>query len=473
MEKSVSKHKNIFKYFNNKLKLLFTNSKFAVKKTIRKINALELFKYNHVNYTPNYALKINSINNCGVREVYDISVAKLESFIANGVIVHNCTEVFLNREFKHKLDANPHLICFKNGVYDLDKGIFRAGIPEDYISKSMPIDYIEYNEYDDEVIEVHTYLEKVFPDPNVRQYFIDNASDVFLGGNSQKLVLFWTGEGDNGKSVTQSIFEKMLGELAIKFSTTLITGKKTQIGSANPELARAGCGVRWAVLEEPDNDEQINVGTLKSLSGNDSYWARDLFEKGKDTREITPMFKLIFICNKLPEIKHSDKATWNRIRVIPFESTFVRPGEPCPDTYEEQMKQKRFPMDKFFSDKIPKIVNAFAWLLLKHHFDLKSGKAVRIEDPVKVRVATESYKKRNDIMGQFIEDIFVNDADGSVSLTEFYVSFKDWIRDSNPGAQLPTKNEVREGCIRKWGKPEPGNIWNGIKFATTEELLER
>jgi hypothetical protein len=125
---------------------------------------------------------------------------------------------------------------------------------------------------------------------------MDQSSDIFVGGNHQKVVIFWTGEGDNGKSVTQSIFEKMLGPLAIKFSTTLITGKKTNTGAANPELARAGGGVRWAVLEEPDGDEQINIGMLKSLSGNDSYWARDLFEKGKATREMTPMFKLIFIC---------------------------------------------------------------------------------------------------------------------------------------------------------------------------------
>ena len=140
----------------------------------------------------------------------------------------------------------------------------------------------------------------------------------------------------------------MLGELAIKFSTTLITGKKGAMGSAAPELARAGGGVRWAVLEEPDGDEEINVGILKSLSGNDSYWARDLFEKGKSTREITPMFKLIFIANKLPGMKYADKATWNRIRVIPFESTFVKPGEPCPLTYEEQLLEKRFPMNTEF-----------------------------------------------------------------------------------------------------------------------------
>ena len=211
-------------------------------------------------------------------------------------VMKECLEVFYDRRFREKLDTNPYIIAFRNGVYDLKDNIFRPGRPEDFLSKSLPIVYKEHQNDDEEVHNVYSFLEKVFPDKSIRTYFMDMSSDVFVGGNQQKVVLFWTGEGDNGKSVTQSIFEKMLGELAIKFSTTLITGKKTSTGSANPELSRAGGGVRWAVLEEPDGDEQINIGTLKSLSGNDSYWARDLFEKGKDTREIQPLFKLIFIC---------------------------------------------------------------------------------------------------------------------------------------------------------------------------------
>lgn len=211
-------------------------------------------------------------------------------------VMREAVEVFYDRRFQQKLDTNPYLFPFKNGVYDLKLNIFRAGRPEDFISKCSPIDYIEMDESDDRVIDVYDFLTKVFPDSSVRKYFMDQSSDIFVGGNHQKVVIFWTGEGDNGKSVTQSIFEKMLGPLAIKFSTTLITGKKTNTGAANPELARAGGGVRWAVLEEPDGDEQINIGMLKSLSGNDSYWARDLFEKGKATREMTPLFKLIFIC---------------------------------------------------------------------------------------------------------------------------------------------------------------------------------
>ena len=107
----------------------------------------------------------------------------------------------------------------------------------------------------------------------------------------------------------------MLGDYAVKISTSLITGKKGGLGSAAPELSRAGGGVRWAVLEEPDPDEEINGGIFKSLTGNDSYWARDLFEKGKSTREIVPLFMLLFIYF-LESKKYSDKNLLNKTLLI-------------------------------------------------------------------------------------------------------------------------------------------------------------
>ena len=41
----------------------------------------------------------------------------------------------------------------------------------------------------------------------------------------------------------------------------------------------------------------------------------------KKAKEITPMFTVAVICNNPPKA-HGDKAFWNRLRIIPFESTF-------------------------------------------------------------------------------------------------------------------------------------------------------
>lgn len=411
------------------------------------------------NDNKSYQMRIKQINQL---------VTKLKSAPYKQNVMREAADIFYNKNFKHKLDTNPYLFAFKNGVYDLKLNVFRNGRPEDFLSNCASVDYVNYSSSDKKVQEVYDFLEKVFPDKSVRKYFLDQASDVFVGGNHQKVVIFWTGEGDNGKSVTQSFFEKMLGSLAIKFSTTLITGKKTQIGAAGPELARAGGGVRFAVLEEPDGNEEINVGMLKSLSGNDSYWARDLFEKGKSTREITPLFKLVFITNTLPKMRYSDKATWNRIRVIPFEATFVRRGEPCPETIEEQLEQKRFPMDTEFGRKIPGLLSAFSWVLIEHRKSILGKERI---EPEKVRMATAMYRKQNDIYRQFVEERIIEDQK-YIRIDELYDDFKVWYRNSFPGNTIPVKNEVKEYFEKLWGEPEPGVRWYGYRIRCIDDDIK-
>lgn len=379
-------------------------------------------------------------------------------------VTRELQDEFYDKSFRNRLDKNPYLIAFKNGVYDLKQNQFRKGRPEDYLSKTMGIEYKEFSEMDDKVIEVYNYIEKVFPDKSLRQYFLDKSSDVFVGGNFEKLVIFWIGSGDNSKSIMQTIFEKMFGELAIKFNTTVITGKKVSSGAADPERARAGSSIRWAVLEEPNADEEINIGTLKLLSGNDSYFARDCFEKGKETKEITPMFKLIFIANKAPNIKYADRATWNRIRLLPFESTFCGPEDPAPDTYEEQLRQKRFPKDPSFTSKIQELLEPFAWVLLEH----RKKDTPRIE-PEKVKLATALYRKQNDTYRQFIEERIVEENGKCLSIDELYLQFKEWYRNVYPGQTIINKNDVKEYFLKIWGNFTKGISWQGYRIRTLQD----
>ena len=427
----------------------------------------------YVKMAKNIFMKLAEVQDKAEENMYNLRlketqklICKLKSSPFKSNIMKEAMEVFYDRRFKSKLDQDCYIIGFKNGVYDLKLNEFRDGRPEDFISKTLPINFTEFNEVDEEVQNVKEFLLKVFPDPSIRTYFLDTYSDIFVGGNNQKKVYMWTGEGDNAKSITQKFFELMLGELAIKFNTQYFTGKKVASGSANPELSRAAPPVRHATMEEPDADEQLNIGELKKLSGGDSYWARDLFQKGKSTREIFPMFMLTFICNKLPKLKYSDKATWNRIRVIPFESTFVEPGEPCPTTLEEQIEQKRFPMDKQFNKKIPGMVSAFAWYLLEWR-----KKITTYIEPLKVKEATAIYRKQNDIYRQFIEENIMEEENSTISLVEIYTQFKEWFKEGWPNMTLPIKNEVKEYFEQLWGTPFGGVKWNGFRICSLEEQM--
>lgn len=389
-----------------------------------------------------------------------ISLIKLckNSPTKNNIMIE-CQEVFYKENFTDVLNKNPNLIAFKNGVYDFTNDVFRDGNPEDYLSICIPVEYKDYGSVGHpSVAIVDDFFQKIFPDAQVRDYFLDEACRCFVGGNHNKVVLFWTGCGDNGKTITQNLFEKMLGKLAIKFSTTLITGKKVSTGAPNPEMYRASNGVRWAVMDEPNMDEVINCGILKWLSGNDTFWARDLFQRGKDAKEITPLFKLHMICNVLPSLQGADTATWNRIRVIPFESTFV-PEDECPKEIEEQMRLKKFPMDPNFSSKLSTMTEPLAWYLIQRWRTI--SKLTHCSIPTKVRAHTDIYRRNNDVYSQFINQCIRAKRGSVLTFNTLYAHFKEWYREEAPGTIMPTRSTVRQYFIYLWGEPEKGQYWLG------------
>ncbi len=388
-------------------------------------------------------------------------INNLENAAYKKNVLRECAEIFYDREFLDKLNANPYIIGMQNGVYDLKANIHRAGQPSDFISKKMKVAWnTTLSVGCDEVLRVHQLLAQFFPNANIRRYFLDTIAEIFVGGNSRKHVYVLSGDGDNGKSMIELIIEEMMGEYAIKLPTSLIVGSRTQSSSASPELIRAGDGVRFAVLQEPDKNDVVNVGILKEMSGNDTFYARGLFQKG---REIVPMFTLYIVCNDMPRIPHNDRAAWNRLRVILFEANFCNDA---PEDKDEQVRQKKFPKDEHFKDKIPEIIEAWAWVLLEH----RRNNPARHE-PAEVTAATNVYKAKNDVYMQFIDQRIVEDPDGRIHIDEFWAAFKIWFKDSfgpNKQNSIPSKTDFIEYVQRSWG----GTTRNGKpKFAWTGRRL--
>lgn len=389
-----------------------------------------------------------------MNECYEM-MGKLKMAPYKNNVMTECQEVFYSARFLKQLDANPFLFAFSNGVYDLENHCFREGAPKDMISICAAVPYrADFTNDHKDVLRVVDFLEKIFPDRSVREYFLDIMSQVFIGGNKPKIFQVWTGDGDNGKSVMQLLFEKMLGSYSVKLPTSLIVGKRTQASSACPELVRAGNGVRLATLQEPDQKDVINVGILKELSGNDTFFARGLYKEGS---EITPMFKLILICNEPPKLPHNDNAAWRRVRVIPFESTF---SDNAPEDPDEQVRDKIFPKDPMFGEKVASMAEAFAWFLLEH---LKQHPTIRPE-PEKVMMATQNYRRKNDVYRQFMEDYVTKDKDSYVSVKQAYSLFKEWFREAMPNSVMPSMTDFREYMVKILGEPD-NSYWVGVRFS--------
>src|SRR5690606_29859926 len=141
-------------------------------------------------------------------------------------------------------------------------------------------------------------------------------SSCLMGGNKNKIFAVFTGQSDAGKSVAVNMLKKVFGDYWFDFpEETFLLGKRGTAGAARPDLARVR-GKRLGILSEVSRNQKLDISAVKKLTGNDSFWARNLWEV--DAKEIVPMFTSIMMCNEPPKIPASDDATWNRIRVIMF-----------------------------------------------------------------------------------------------------------------------------------------------------------
>jgi intein/homing endonuclease len=136
------------------------------------------------------------------------------------------------------------------------------------------------------------HLNKIFPDPELKQYFLEYCAMLLKGGNKSKTFLVLSGHGDNGKSINMELLKLVLGKYMRILPTTVLTGKKAQSSQATPELDGIN-GVRHVLVQEPEGKETMNIGTLKELTGNDEIYIRGLFKEG---RNILPLFKLSMTC---------------------------------------------------------------------------------------------------------------------------------------------------------------------------------
>lgn len=208
-----------------------------------------------------------------------------------------------------------------------------------------------------------------------------NANHRYVMGD------FTVTHNSNGKSKIYDLFQKAIGDYYCILPVSLITQKRAASNAAQSELERTK-GRRFAVMQEPGENEKINIGLMKELTGGDRILARGLF---KEPVEFRPQFKMVLTCNELPEVPSDDGGTWRRIRVIEFKSKFV----------EKPTKSHEFPLDVELSDKFENWAPVFISMLLEHH---KLIDPKNVPEPMDVRIATESYKKNNDVVGQYVEE---------------------------------------------------------------------
>lgn len=328
-------------------------------------------------------------------------------------IMMACKEKFYVRNFDKGLDQNNFLVGFENGVYDLNAGKFRSGYPDDLVARSTGYKYREFTRSDPIIRAIEKFFRSIQPEEDMLKYIMCYIASLFEGSNKDQKFMVWTGNGSNGKGTLIGLIKDTLGQYYCSLDQTAITQKRGNSSSATPELADK-VGVRSICLQEPNSDDKLNLGFVKSITGQDEIQVRPLYG---EPFYYVPQFKLLLACNDLPNIPDGgDGGIWRRIRVIPFEQKFVlKPSGPG-----EQL------LDKSLKEEIKTWGPALAWLLLNVYYPMYKNGDLDEMEPERVKLATRKYECDSNIFIEFMNQYVVFDPRAQTDKNTLWEIFKQW-----------------------------------------------
>lgn len=357
---------------------------------------------------------------------------------------------YYNPQFSKYMDSDPHFTGCINGVIDLRSGeyVFRQGKPEDYITlstgKAFPMTYT----WETPVVQdTLRYIEQVFRSPSLRDYFWRFMGKILYSGNIDKVFPIWSGDGNNSKSMLVRLIECALGKYAMKIPCTLLTEVKKDADKPNPSMARSR-GRKIAFAQEPTKDQNMQSGTIKELTGHDSMYIRDLFQKGSQVTEIEVSITICLITNRIPDIKDCQKAIWERTQVVTFSSQW---SHNAPEDPNEQYNQGRFKMDNRFEEKLVRLGPAFLWIMANKY---KEYYEQGLNPPPEVTNDTNSFKQQNNKIYRYMDQCIVTvGVDGNLdlintsvcmTLDELYGFYKEWYKAGEWSERISNKIQFKE-----------------------------
>jgi P4 family phage/plasmid primase-like protien len=379
-------------------------------------------------------------------------------------VMREAMELFYDKDFVKNMDTNKYLLCFNNGVIDFATKTFRDGYPQDYISKSTGINYIEYNPEMNKIgNEITSFMEKLFPIPELNKYMWEHLASCLVGTNDNQTFNIYHGSGSNGKSILTDLMSHALGEYKGTVPITLVTEKRNSIGGTSSEIIQLK-GIRYAVMQEPSKDTKINEGIMKELTGGDPVQGRALY---CESEIFEPQFKLVVCTNSLFDITSNDDGTWRRIRKCDFLSKFIDEGEEHTDDTKYV-----FLKDKTLKNKLPELAPVFMSMLVKKAFETSGI----VKDCPTVMDASNKYRKGQDNIAAFVSERITktdnpDDVLGKVGIIE---DLKLWFSQENLGKKIPKSQEVYDYLDKKFGNyKEKSNKekcgWRGIKLNDKED----
>lgn len=312
---------------------------------------------------------------------------KTESAVASRNILAQLHGIRDNTAKYTDFDASENLIGIKGGyTLDLDKLVqgdskkaLRPSHPSDMLTRDTGVE-LEFG-YTSEGF--NRWLDKFLPDLGKREYVQKVFGASLMSGNPHKKLFVLAGPTNTGKTTLIEAFTAALGDYAGATASDKLLNYNESAPS--PDMIR-NLTKRAVTMSELGNGSSINADQLKRATGNDTISARNLFSSNVISAK--PQFTPYVSTNTVPNIKGVDKATKERLVVVPFDQSHAAGIVPFEDDIIKN------------PDNLKAVL---AWIVEGYVRLIKEG----LDDqPETVQQASASFSHQTSDISAFIDDKF-------------------------------------------------------------------
>jgi putative DNA primase/helicase len=331
--------------------------------------------------------------------------------------------------------VDPFLLGCANGTLDLRTGALRTANPDDLISLGNDVPY----DPDAKCPRWEQALEEIFAgDESLVSYIQRKVGYALTGDTREQVVDVLQGSGGNGKDTIIKPIMRIVGEQAL--TTPMETFARSRDKGVRNDLARLH-RARLVIASESAEGRRLDETTIKAVSGGGSVAARFLYG---EFFEFTPQFKVWLVTNHKPRVEGDDDAIWRRLRLIPFNVSFI--GRE----------------DKELGSKLEReLPGILAWAVR----GCLAWQAEGLGLPRAVEQSTNEYRADEDLLGLFLDQRCKLTVEGAIEPVLLRLAFEEFctaMGERTVSASVFGRRLARRGITR--GVRDGVSVYIGIEL---------
>lgn len=212
-----------------------------------------------------------------------------------------------------EFDRDNYLLNTPGGTFDLRVNTLRPHAPADRITMCTavtpsPEGGADFEKFLDEI---------TMGDRELAEFLQVSLGACLSGAVESHWMLFWIGQGRNGKNTLGDLVQDSMGDYARKVPTSTLMAK-THEGHPT-EIANLQ-GIRLALSSEINDGEYWHEARINEVTGDGTLSAR--FMRG-DLFTFQRTHKHLIYGNHRPQLRTGGNAITSRIKIVPFKASFL------------------------------------------------------------------------------------------------------------------------------------------------------